>query len=400
MSAPPQVDSEVLSIVAVELSVLGLDLSQLPLPLRGGEGKGGLRLVDGGWCVVIPPSAGGVLERFSFYLHCLAHYLLRHHLRRPPICDQSKWDIAADYVANAFWFFLAKHFHTLPSRVKEAIKLLYPYRKEWRDKSVEEIYFLLVRGGEGGGRSKDSHEEFTYSYDLLSLCGEGEMSLREKLVFEAVGQALGGVDKGKTPLRAEFLPTSPPPALLYLLQQKSSIQEEETLDVVFLSYNKPIDVPISTRFVRALHLCDISLSMMEYINPMFSALQAVITTTATLWGQRSSHLVVVSDVVVRGVWAGVDYDLKLKELVSHLVGLGGTLIFKAIRSVVENFNIFDFAFIYSDLQLAESDLTHFYETMQQLKNTFKVLIAPPHYNSVLRRHFDEFLPLTAFLRRD
>jgi len=391
-----ELDGAILQILSCEFGALGINLHDIPLPFLSEGEDGGLVLADGEWRIYIPFRLTNVHERLAFYLHCVAHYLLLHHVRRPPQCLQDVWDTAADYIANSLWFHiygrLGKDF---PPNMKESLKFLRPYNKEWKNKSVEEVYFLLLsrKASQFSGRMNDSHSSFTWRTSNLNEMSDDD--LRSQLLDGIAQSVAGGTLSANRPLNVDVKPLVPPHKLYHLLQRFSYVEDEVT-DVVFLSYNKVITVPVMFPAIWVLHICDISMSMQNYIQRVVNAFWSVGNTVVALFGDRSRQTAVFSDVDIQGMWEGIEFDVKLRKLLKQLKGLGGTTIFKAVTYAIPSVQRYNIIFVYSDMELAKEDTDYFYSLRQKAASSLWVLIAPHDYNERLGEYFHFHLPLASF----
>ncbi len=386
-------EKEILGILVGELGALGIKLHDIPLPFSTTEKDGGLVWVDGEWQIHIPPHLVNIHERLAFYLHCVAHYLLLHHVRKPPQCLQDVWDSAADYVANSLWFYLQSRLGwRFPPNMKESLKFLKPYNKEWKNKSVEEVYFILLTQPRSSlWKMGDSHSSFGYKSHNL---GEDDIYLRSQLVESIAQGIVGGNLPADRPLALEVKPLVPPSTLYNLLQHFGYV-EDEVLDVVFLSYNKAITTPLMFPSVWILHICDVSASMRNYIQRAVCALWSIGTVAVSLFGDTCKQTVVFSDVDIQGVWEGVGFDAKFRKLLK-LKGLGGTSIFKATTQAISCVQRYNIIFVYSDMELSQEDIDYFLSLRQKAASSLWVLVAPHDYNSRLGSYFHFLLPLVSF----
>lgn len=315
-----------------------------------------------GWVVEIPRRLQDE-ERLTFYLHCWAHYLLKHQERRPDMLLRDVWDAAADYVANAFLRHLVLSYPSVFTRraphLRKAIEKTYPYNPQFKCLSVEDVYFRLIKGGRDRERRryKDTHENFSSGggWDEKTPAGSGGGD----------GRAAGNV-AGSAIYECKVAPAVVPPKL-EMFVSRNSLSLHEDLDVLGLSYRRVETVWMHRPQVVAVHIVDVSDSVWNYLSRLFSAALTVILYLYEAHSECQQY-VVFADGVKQGLWWGWEPDGGLLRRMRRGVGGGGTLLFKSslediLRAAL---NAFIYLFVYSDLFLFSEDIFYLREITRRL----------------------------------
>lgn len=378
-----------------------LGISEPPLPYEFvDDSTGGLVPTSSGWVVRIPQTiAHDNTKATAFYLHCLAHYILKHHTRKVRMLIQDVWDCAADYVANALLFAtLHTHYKFLRANapiIAKAITTLYPYRAEWEKLSVEIIYHrLLTTTKDVFNRYIDSHNKFVE---------EGGTYAEQIPVDRRARGQYGGVERCMQRYKAKIATAQVPTLLINELQNAQQYSYLETLDLLQLSYNRIDTYWIFSPRVSALHILDVSGSMHEHVSATAAACWCTVAAIYDIWGGHAEQLVLWADVEKQNSWFGYEPDNALLRKLAEGTGLGGTKLFSACLKEIEKFGEKGaLLIVYSDLHLAPDDAQLAYTWMQQNgKRFYKRIAILPHTQAIppTKQLFDVIVPLSEFFSR-
>lgn len=354
------------------LGLLGLSLEDVPPFTPAPEGSGGLTRTPAGWVVEIPANLQEK-EAIAFYLHNIAHYILKHHLRCPFKGDPT-WDSACDYIANSFLInLLSKHFKNNP-RIREIAAKLYPYRSEYDGMSAESLYVTL------GGKVAlfgDSHQNWENT---------GGIPLTPQEVKELIGQAERAGNKAaneKIYLQALRL-KSLPPHIINSITQVFTLQAEEVLDILMLPYGRYWLLEMPQPKTTALHCIDISGSMRETLNSTFSTFLSVFVTIQSL-GNCLRQKVLCIDVEKQFEWEGVEPDIALLRGLRELRGLGGTTFPNILLQELKGKELPVILAIYSDLMIHSDAMDSWEKIKREIVPSIPLCLI---YNPLQKGHWE------------
>lgn len=371
-----------------------LDVRGVPPPYVVVDGEGGLARSLYGWEILIPREIveKSELRAIAFYLHCFAHWVLYHHVRKARSLVEEVWDAAADYVANSLLFSLylryKEQLQEYTPLVCKAIPTLAPYRKDWAKLSVEQVYHLLMNNPVKQ-RFCDAHSSFTYG-----------CSFNDALVLEQLreGHVYGGDYQSNRKMRCEIIPCSVPPRIVNAVMQLNYVYRED-LDLLQLSFGRIDTYWCMQSKLTALHIVDVSESMVHDMNNIVSACWSVVNANYTLSCGRAEQIVVLADVKQQSTWHGYEPDGMLRKILTEIVGLGGTKLFSACLKDMERMLTKNtMLFVYSDLFFHWEDTAKFVQWISAHRNSFpcRAIIHPTKVNSQLLPYFNLQVPLSEF----
>lgn len=385
----------------VLFDILGIQETPIPYVFSDDE-RGGLMLTPLGWVVRIPRHiADDSTETVAFYLHCLAHYILKHHTRKVKPLNQFVWDSAADYIANALLFKALLHrndeLRAKAPTIWRAIRNLYPYRQDWAHLSVEAVYHnLMLTTLNNKQKYEDEHTHFSAHGAGVSSNNATEGNAGDSTTYGV----LGGSERRDAQYKTKILAARIPHTLQKELQQLARYEYTESLDLLQLSYNRIDTYWMSAQHMLAIHILDVSGSMYPILNKVATACWHTVNAIYNIWSGRAMQIVLWADVVRQCAWYGSEPDNLLKQKLLAGTGLGGTAIISACFNELNHYKKrHPLVIIYSDFHLMPNESDTAAQWLRDNKKFLARVIAiqtSNHYTSPIHHYIDAVIPIGDF----
>lgn len=356
------------------INLIGLKIEDLPPPVATNKPEGGLvRTPLGDWVIEVPANLSRE-DAIALYLHNVAHFILKHHLRCLFKGDPA-WDSACDYIANGLLVsLLTEHFKGNP-KIREIACKLHPYRKEYVGMSAESLYLLLRDKALSFG---DSHQGWE----------EGGIPLSPQEIEETIKQATGAGDtQANQRIYLNMLRLKPiPSSILDLISQVFSFKVEEVLDILMLPYARYWQIEMPQKKTSVIHCVDVSGSMREAMNNTISTMLSMLVAIQSM-GNCLKQKVICVDVEKQFEWEGTDPDITLLKGLRELKGLGGTTFPNIL--IQELTKPPDILVVYSDMIIHYQALDSWEKIKKEIAPHIHLFLT---YNPSSKHHWDIISP--------